>query len=391
MPKPKIRILVVFARADVTHRKMLEGILRYVRERCADRWQIVLEQRDIFRNPGAELSRGGFAGIIAAVGSAADRRRYFATGLPTVLFEPTLARPGKIRRPKNNVTFFNDHAAEGRAAADYFTAAGYHSFAFVGTNPETAWSLARRRGFAAQLEKTGGTVHLYKNRSGGHDLDFANEMPQLAAWLAKLPPRTALMSAHDERALQVMAAATSAGIAIPDRLAVLGVDDDEILCSTSSPSLSSIPVNSEETGQRIAAAMHALLEGRQPVPIVRTCHTRITVRQSTDAFIDDDPIVAKALDFIHRHLSDSINVTNLAAAANCSRRTLEMKMASALGMSPLAKIHEIRRTEAVKLLKETNLPIAEVARRCGYTSAIRLDADFRNASLPPPVSVRRGS
>jgi len=389
MSVAKSKILVVFSRADVTHRKMLEGILRYVRERCADRWQVLLDQRDIFQRSTAELSNGGFSGIIAAVGSAEDRQRYFKTGLPTVLFEPTLAHLGRRGRPDNNVTFFNDHAAEGRAAADYFLSLGFTSFAFVGTTTETTWSDARRQGFVSRLSKDGLKVRVYKNRPKAQRADFTRELPHLAGWLRKLPPQTALLAAHDERALQVLAAAAHAGLHLPEDLAVLGVDDDELLCSTASPSLSSIPVNAEETGERIAEAMHALLEGRPTEPIVRTCHTRIVTRQSTDAYANDNPVVAKALDYIRKHLCDAIGVANLAAAASCSRRTLETKMRTTLGISPLEKIHEIRRLEAEKLLKETTVPVGEVARKCGYGTASHLAASFRRQGLPPPLALRR--
>lgn len=389
MKAAKAKILVVFSRADVTHRKMLEGILKYVRERCADRWQIILDQRDIFQRSTAELSNGGFSGIIAAVGSSDDRRRYFATGLPTVLFEPTLDHLGRKGRPANNITFFNDHAAEGRAAADHFLSLGFRSFAFVGTTTETTWGTARRQGFASRLSKDGLKVRVYKNGPAAQRGDFTRELPHLAGWLGKLPPRTALLAAHDERALQVLAAAAHAGLAVPEDLAVLGVDDDELLCSTASPSLSSIPVNAEETGERIAESLHALLEGRPAEPIIRTCHTRIVTRQSTDACANDNPIVAKALDYIRQHLGDAIGVANLASAANCSRRTLEMKMMSTLGVSPLEKIHEMRRTEALKLLTETVLPIAEIAARCGYNSSSHLASSFRQQGLPTPLAVRR--
>ena len=389
MKAAKAKILVVFSRADVTHRKMLEGILKYVRERCADRWQIILDQRDIFRRSTAELSNGGFSGIIAVVGSSDDRQRYFKTGLPTVLFEPTLDHLGRKGRPANNITFFNDHAAEGRAAADHFLSLGYRSFAFVGTTTETTWSTARRQGFASRLAKDGLRVRVYKNRPKAQREDFTRELPFLAGWLGKLPPQTALLAAHDERALQVLVAAAHAGLAVPEDLAVLGVDDDELLCSTASPSLSSIPVNAAETGERIAAAMHALLESRPFEPVVRTCHTRIVSRQSTDAYANDNPIVAKALDYIHKHLGDAISVVNLAAAANCSRRTLELKMRSALDTSPLEKLREIRKSEAVKLLTETVLPVGEIAVRCGYNSSSHLASSFRQQGLPTPLAVRR--
>jgi len=390
MSTEKKKILIVFSKADITHRKMLEGILRYARERCSGQWQVILDQRDIFQRNTAELSGSNFSGIIAAVGSAADRRSYFATGLPTVLFEPTLAHLSRTGRPPNNVTFFNDHTAEGRTAAQYFISCGFSSFAFVGTVQTTTWSIARQNGFESTLSKNGFRVAIYRSPSSrAKAKNVTSEILRLSRWLKTLPPHTALLAAHDERALQVLAAATNANIRIPEDLAVLGVDDDELLCSTASPQLSSIPVNSMETGERIAETMHALLEGRYVEPIIRTCHTRIATRQSTDAYANDKPIVFKALDYIRKHLGESISVENLAAAANCSRRTLELKMRSETGASPAEKIYELRRIEAMKLLTETSLPVSEIAGRCGYGTSSHLAYSFRRHNLQTPLALRR--
>jgi len=385
----KSKILVVFSKADVVHRKMLEGILRYAHDHCVGRWQVLLDQRDIFQRSTYELSNGGFAGIIAAVGSADDRRSYFATGLPTVLYEPTLAHVSRRRRPSNNVTFFNDHAAEGRTAAEHFLSLGFTSFAFVGSTNGTVWSDTRREGFTSRLCKDGFGAHVYRNPHRTPGEDFTQEIPHLAHWLRALPRHTAVLAVHDERALQVLAAAAQAGLKLPEDLALLGVDDDELFCTTASPPLSSIPVNATETGERIAESMHALLDGRHVEPIVRTCHTRVVMRQSTNAYANENPIVFKALEYLRKHLGDPIGVEDLAAAANCSRRTLELKMRTTAGVSPAEKIHEIRRTEAIKLLTETTVPVAEVAARCGYGTSSHLAACFRQHGLATPLAIRR--
>lgn len=389
MSVKKKKILIVFSKIAITYRKMLEGILRYVREHCAGQWQVILDQRDIFQRNTAELSGSDFSGIIATVESAADRKTYFATGLPTVLFEPTLTHLSQSNRPDNNVTFFNDHTAEGKTAAQHFISCGFTSFAFVGTVQATVWSDARQRGFESTLAKNGLKAAIYHPSSRAKSRDISHEILRLSRWLKTLPPHTALLAAHDERALQVLAAAANASIRIPEDLAVLGVDDDELLCSTASPPLSSIPVYATETGEMLAATMHALQDGRSVEPIIRTCHTRIVTRQSTDAYANDQPIVSKALDYVRKHLSESIGVANLAAAANCSRRTLELKMRAETGISPAEKISELRRIEAIKLLTETSLPISEVAERCGYGSSSHLAYSFRRHGLLTPLAIRR--
>lgn len=383
------KILVVFSKTDFTHRQMLEGILRYAQSGHAPDWEVQLEQRNIYRRSFPELSAGNFSGIIAAVGNAADRRRYLKTGLPTVLFEPTLAAVDSAEKPANNVTVFNDHAAEGRAAAEYYLERGFRSFAYVGTASPTAWSEERRRGFCRRLAESGAKAHVYSGPGGRAAEDFTLEAPHLSRFLKRLPQPSALFAAHDERALQVLSAAMCALVDVPGHLAILGVDDDELLCTTASVPISSIPVRARDTGWKIAEAMHALLDGAGTPPVIRTCHTQVITRRSTDACVLDDPIVSRAVGFIGRNLARPIGVDDIAEAANCSRRTLQLRIRAALHSTPKAELQRRRRNEAMKLLAETRLPIGEIARRCGYCGPSHMGAEIMRFSGKRPTDIRR--
>ena len=383
------RILVAFSNIDVSHRKMLAGILHYARERCDPPWEIQLDLRDIYRRSSFELRTGGFAGIIAAIANPVDRRKYFATGLPTVLFEPTFANMDTARRPANNVTFFNDHGAEGRAAAEYFIERGYRSFAYIGTTEPRAWSEARRRGFAVRLRMAGFSPAIYAIPNDRVKGDFTKESRFLEQWLKRLPHRTALFAVHDERAQQVTIAARRAGLRIPDDIAVLGVDDDELICTTAAPSLSSIHVPSEEEGGRFAKAMADLLAGNNPTPVFRTCHTRIVTRLSTNTFALSDPVVAKAVSYAEKHLSEPLRGEMLATAANCSLRTLQIKILRTLNRTIKEEIAFLRQNAALKLIKETKMPIAEIARACGFCSASHLGHHIRKATGMKPLALRK--
>ncbi len=391
MEKEPPKILVVFSNFDRTHRLMLEGILEYVRSECMPAWQVQLELRDISRSISSETVSGGFSGIIAAVLNASDRRKYFRTGLPTVLFEPTLDRMDASKRPANNVTFFNDHAAEGRTAAEYFLERGYKSFAFVGTPLPTAWSEARGRGFSSRLSKEGLQPAVYPAPSRAAATDFTVETPILARWLKRLPRTTALLAAHDQRAQQIETAARKASVRIPDDIALLGVDDDTLLCETASPPISSIPVYAPETGWRFGEAMDKLLKGGKTARVVRTCHTRVVTRLSTESFALDDPVVSKALAWAQSHLGERLSVETLSAAANCSVRTLQMKFARTLNRTIRDELAYLRRREAVKLLKETSMPVGEIARICGFCGPSHLGTRLKNATGMNPLAIRRAN
>lgn len=384
-------ILVVFSKFDLTHRQMLGGILKYAHENCASTWKTQLELRDISRRSLAELKSGGFDGIIAAVINPADRRKYFATGLPVVLYEPTLAKWDHSKRPPHAITFFNDHMAEGRTAANYFLERGYREFAYVGTPEPIVWNEARRKGFVSVLSQKGFHCRIYPQTPHRERGDFIHESRRLVRWLERLPTGTALFAVHDERAQQIASLADRAGISIPEHIAILGVDDDELLCTTASPTLSSIPVNATETGYRFATALDALLHGRQHDPVVRTCHTRVITRHSTDISIIEDPFVARAVAYMRQHLGDSVGGEEIASAAHCSLRTLQTRMLATLGRTPKEQFAFLRRTEALALLANTSMSVDQIARTCGFCGSSHLGLHLKRHLGIKPLGVRRGA
>ena len=367
----------------------MEGILKYAHENCASTWRPQLELRDFSQRNLTELKEGGFDGIIAAVINPADRRRYLAANIPVVLYAPALAKWDRSLRPEHAVTFFNDHAAEGRTAAEYFIERGYSHFAYVGTPEPIAWSEARRKGFVSTLSKNGFSCRVFQLREQASRRNFMFESGQLAKWLSKLPPKTALFAVHDERAQQIVSLADKAGISIPDRIAVLGVDDDELLCTTASPPISSIPVRAAETGYRFAKALDDLFHGRHQDPVVRTCHTRVITRRSTDVSLIEDPFVARAVAYMRQHLSESIGGQQLAAAANCSLRTIQIRMLSALGRTPKEQFAFLRRTEAVSLLANTSMSVNQIARTCGFCGSSHLGIHLKRHFGLTPLAIRR--
>ena len=385
------RILVAFSKFDFTHRQMLGGILKYAHDTCASAWTTQLELLGMSRRDATALGNRCFDGIIAAVANPAERRRYLASGVPVVLYEPTIAKWDHAPRPPNSITFFNDHMAEGRTAAEYFIERGHTSFAYVGTAEPVAWSEARRRGFVSTLGKKGLKCRVFPQSPAKKRGRPELESGRLLRWLEKLPPHTALFAVHDERAQQILSLASLSGLSIPDRIAVLGVDDDELLCTTASPTLSSISVYAAETGYRFAMALDALLRGRPHDPVVRTCHTRVTTRQSTDFSVISDPFVAKAVAYMRTNLAESIGGAEIAEAARCSLRTLQMRMRAALGRTPKEELAFLRRTEAVSLLSNTSMSVGEIARACGFCGASHLGVHLKQHLGVRPLKVRAQS
>lgn len=383
------KILVVLPTVALNHRRNLEGFLHYAHEKCTPAWQYHLELGDLAQQGLKNIGKWGCTGIVAVTNGNAERRRYLATGLPAVLIDPTITSASKADVPDNVVVFFNDHEAEGVTAAEYFLERGYRSFAYVGTPNPVPWSTARERGFAKRLAKAGFGVQAYPAVPPAMRDDFSQESELLAKWLAQLPNRTAVFVVHDRRAQQVIATAVNAGLDVPRQLAVLGVDDDRLICENTTPSISSIPVHPEEIGRQYAEALHALLRGQRPNRYVRTSHTEVITRASTDANAIGDPFVSRAMRAIEGNLGSDLGLSRMATVAGCSQRTLQLRFQRTLGCTMSEAIAAMRLAAAKRMLDNTEVSVEEIASVCGFCSVSHLGQRLREATGYGPRDFRQ--
>ena len=383
------KILVVLPTVALNHRRNLEGFLHYAHEKCTPAWQYHLELGDLAQQGLKNIGKWGCTGIVAVTNGAAERERYLATGLPAVLIDPTITSETKAKVPDNVVVFFNDHETEGVTAAEYFLKRGYRSFAYVGTPNPVPWSTARGQGFAKRLAKAGFRARTYPAVPPAMRDDFSQESELLAKWLVRLPNRTAVFVVHDRRAQQVIATAVNAGIDVPRQLAVLGVDDDRLICENTTPAISSIPVHPEEIGRQYAEALHALLKGQRPSRYVRTRHTDVVTRASTDANAIDDPFVSRAMRAIEGNLGADLGLSRLAEIAGCARRTLQLRFQRTLGCTLREAIAAARLAAARRMLDNTDKTVEEIASACGFCTVSHLGQRLREATGFGPRDFRK--
>ena len=382
------RILVVIPTSTLTQRQLLEGLLEYAHESASTPWQFHLDLRDLNRQHLKDLKSWSCRGIIAYILNDRERQDFIATGLPAVFIEPTLSKP-LPDKPRNIVTFINEHAAEGHTAADYFIKRRYRSFAYVGTAKPTFWSDERIKGFAERLEKSGFTPAIYPAPPPREQNDFALESRRLTRWLRQLPRQTALFCVHDRRAQQVIATATAAGLRIPEDIAVLGVDNDELLCEMTVPAISSIPVNDHERGRAVGEAMDRLLE-RRPVKRVQiTRHDTVITRTSTEAHAIADPFIARAIAYACAHLVERPTLAELAKAAGCSKTVLNLHARRALGHTISDELTRHQLNAAIERLADTGRTVEEIAQACGFCSASHLGLRLKAVTGHTPGHYRQ--
>jgi len=369
MRKPKSHIPQVAILTQLTLKGQydsLRGILQFVK--LHGPWRLYrMEGR-----PGEQrllnLKRWGCTGIITGACDEKEAALLIRANVPIVVAE----LPPPMREPSHPLstctcTRFDSYAC-GRLAAEYFLERHYTRFAFVGEPHEVYWSTEREQGFKDTLAQAGRSCLIYGRLSEEEKRDWATEQPQLQAWLRSLPKPIALFAAMDGRGRQVLDACMGADIAVPDELAVLGVDNDELICEATFPTMSSIQANSQQSGYQLAEHLDALMSGKRlRQRVIPTSPTCVVTRRSTDATVIADRQIARALDFIWRNAGHQpIRVSDVIREIGTSRRFAERHFKAAVGRTILDEIRRVRLDRVCTLLAETNLLIGDITRQCGF-------------------------
>ncbi|HMP06696.1 MAG TPA: substrate-binding domain-containing protein [Lacipirellulaceae bacterium] len=232
-----------------------------------------------------------------------------------------------------------------------------------------AWSKRREVAFAARLAEVGVVPHVYRQPVRRRDQVWEREQTLLAEWIRRLPKPVGLFACNDNRGREVLEACRLAELRVPEDVAVLGVDDDEVFCQLANPPLSSVALNAETAGFRAAELLDGMMQGRIKKPrrivVEALC---VVARRSTDIVAVDDPDVAAALQFIHREQGRDISVGSVVEEVAVSRRNLEKRFRETIGRTILEEIQNTRLERAKRLLLETSYPVSKIADIAGFGS-----------------------
>jgi len=271
----------------------------------------------------------------------------------------------------------------GSHLADHLLERGFKHFAFCGwtqADDSTAfWEGARERRFRKVIKDAGFDVLNYDWPEKKADRIWAKEQKHLAAWIESLPKPIGLMAANDQRGRHVIEAARIAEVKVPDEVAVIGVDNDEVMCEMCTPSLSSVALNTRRIGYMAAELLRKLMDGAKvPSKPEKIEPLGVVARESTDTLALDDRQIADAVRFIRTNCHRPIQVSDVLEAVPVSRKTLEVRFQKALGRTPHAEIQRLRLDRVKQLLVQTDWPLKRVANSSGFTYAEHMHAVFRN-------------
>jgi LacI family transcriptional regulator len=357
---PRVALLIETSRAY--GRGLLQGVIRYLREHGP--WSVYIQPHHLGAPAPSWLKNWDGDGILARIEDRRTADLIRRTGLPAVDLRFTVPDSGF---PGVGI----DNRAVVRLAFQHLRDGGLQRFAFC-TVPRrrNTWMDLRRDLFEDLVRAAGHPCHVHEGLARRGQAAWEEEQGDLTAWVSSLPKPVGVMACNDDRGLQVIDACRRAKVRVPDEVAVIGVDDDEILCNLSNPPLSSVDINAPRIGYEAAALLGRMMAGKAaPAQMVLLAPRGVVARASTDVLATADRELAAAVRFLREHACEGLRLKELPSRTALSGRTLERRVYQLLGRSPKEEMMRIRLERAKQLLTETNLPVSSVAEKCGFSEA----------------------
>jgi len=377
------RVLILAALHTVAGRKKFSGINRFLGEGAQWDFELLRSDTDFTPERMAVEMKKDYDGMLILVPQAPSimpalkgcRIPIVFTSGPSTRLDRDFIRAVFIREDVRNIvkTGINHLLSLPQIAA----------LGFVPTRTPEPWSDERCRAFRALTSR--GVVPAQVFEGDGDDLSALTE------WLRQLPRPAGVIAAFDDRGRDVLEAARKGGIRIPAELSVLGIGNDEPICETARPPLSSVAIDFAQEGYRAARELQAMMlrrirPYRREIPVGAN---DLVVRGSTDSPVKNAALVRRALKFIDQRACDRLEVDDVVAYMRVSRRLAYLRFAEVAGCSILRAILARRIDRAKRLLETTDLPIAEIALRCGYKDNNYFKNAFRRETRHSPSDWRK--
>lgn len=371
------RVALLIETSNAYARGLLRGIYSFAREQGS--WATFLPEHSRGELPAQSLNRWRGDGIIARIENQQIADMVARLNLPVVDVSATGALP--------NVPWVETHDESiAQLAIDHFRQRGFRHFAFCGDD-RFAWSRYRREGMQRLLENSSHTCHVFGSPVAR---SLNDDEQELTEWILKLPKPVGILSCYDLRGRQLIEICQRNQIAVPEQVAVLGVDNDELVCNLSEIPLSSVIPNASGAGYLAAKLLSQMLAGETVDPTAHLLKPMgIVTRQSTDSLAIDDAVVIQAMQFIREHACSGIKVEDLLRTTKLTRRVLESRFKKYLGHSPHDAIQNVRLRRAEELLIETDLPLAIVADRSGFLHTEYFSVVFKRWKGVSPSQYRQ--
>jgi len=374
------KVLVLVETSREYGRSMIKGILDYCK--FVPKWKIELPPPFYIKQDRLALykkafQQGYYDGIIGHIHKPSDYNFIMSSNTPAVLQSIYTHIEGQI--------IDVDNAGIGMKAADFFLQKGYMNFAFFGCN-KLYFSAERAEAFSGQLQ-----TESFFEYSTGIDIRLNEQKTEkIGTWLRELPKPIGILACNDEWAKLLSEVCARCEINVPEDISILGVDNDEIVCKTTWPYISSIALSTEKAGLAAASLLDKMMQAEYyNTELILISPMYIEERPSTDITVIKDEIVSRALQYIKTNIDKPIQVKDILDDVLVSRRTLQNRFNKVLGRSVLHQIRKMQIERVAKLLVQTDLSITQISDLCGFTSFTNFSRLFKIYKGGTPTHYRQ--
>ncbi|HYG73670.1 MAG TPA: DNA-binding transcriptional regulator [Planctomycetota bacterium] len=385
-PRKKVALLIESSRGY--GRGLLEGVSRYMREHGT--WSVFFQERRRGDPPPDWLRGWKGDGVIARIEDRRLIRAILKLGLPAIDLRGLI--PLKIPLIET------DDRAVVACAVEHLCERGFRHFGFCGF-PGANYSDKRCSYFVEMLARRGLRCHVHQPRLrtrpspefGFEQFGLPREQG-IARWLTLLPRPIAILACNDVCGQQVLNACRAIGTAVPDEVAVVGVDNDHLLCELSDPPLSSVAPDTLRIGYMAAELLSGLMAGRRaPTGTIFVPPLGVVARRSSDVLAMDDRDIAAALRFMRERVCEGINVSDVLKHTAMSRSLFERRFKKALGRTPKTEILRLRVQRVKDLLAGSELSPRQIAQKTGFQNQEYMFAVFKRLTGATPQQFRKQS
>ena len=377
---PRVAIMIETSRT--CERAFLQGIARY--STLLGPWtvyhkpQFYLKSRKV--RPLPLLREWGVQGIIAC--DTDIDKEMLESDIPIISLAVKNILP-------NIVNVIGDVVKPGHMAADYLLECGLNNFAFCGIN-DFYWSEGRMKHFQNRIKQAGFETYSFVEPNTLYNRTWKKTQAALSNWLNHLPKPIGIMTCADDFSQHVVEACKINNIKIPEEISIIGVDNDDMVCLFSNPTLSSIALNFQHAGYEAASLLDKMMKKQKTAKQDIMVHAdRVVERQSTNILKIDDEEVVNALRYMQANAKYAIQVSDVVNATNCSRRSLELKFTQHCGGSINSKIRHYRIMLICQMLRKTDMTISQIALKIGFANISHLSRYFHNSMKISPSEYRK--
>lgn len=384
--KPRRYIRLLFNANKTYDRQVIEGVGRYLNTTQCN-WDLFIE--DDFRTQQASLGQWHGDGVIADLDDPNIEYKLSQLQLPVVGVGGSYNDPSLYPQIPYVAT---DNYQVMKLAFDHLKSLGLTQFAFYGLprDPRYRWSEQREIAFRQLTHNEGFTCDVFHGHLTSSE-NWHQAQQSLCEWLKSLPQPVGVIAVTDSRARYLLQACEQLGFIVPERIAVVGIDNEEVARYLTRTSLSSIEQGCQQMGYKAAQILDQLLTEQLPAnatPRLLIPPVQIHPRQSSDFHALHDPYVIQAMHFIRRHACQGIKVEQVLDYVGVSRSNLEARFKVERNHSIHQEIHSFKLEQACELLRATELPIAQISHYCGYPSLQYMYAVFKKNFQQTPKEFR---